>query len=282
MNIFCALRSKLTRYGAAAVRKSGITRSEADCARTALIIGGHEIELRLDNKHEIAYLDKSRSGIDDVDVAVAHQLLRPGDLVLDLGANIGYVSLHYLAQGAREVHAFEPSPEIFSRLESLRAPGLHSYNLAIGDRLGQGALILSSSHHQGSTLYPEVVEIRPKVYGEHPASVLVEIRTIDDLFPLLRFDYVKVDIEGGELDFVRGAVRMLKERPPRVLSLEIKPEFRTEYLAALESYFSCVRRVDYDRNSGRIRFMEVDAASVGPFLNSPPNYIFSNDESIFR
>lgn len=243
-------------------------------------IGRYKLDVHLDNKHEIAYFEKFRSGIADVDVAIAQRLLRPGDVALDLGANIGFVSLHLLALGAREVHAFEPNPVIFDRLKALRAPNLHCYPYAIGEKSGEGGLILSVSHHQGSTLYPEVVGIRPKVFGAQPVSVKVDIRAIDELFPDARFDYVKVDIEGGELDFVRGAHEMLSRRPPRVLILEIKPEFRREYLDTLKPYFSCVRRVDYDKATGAIRLVEADAPAEEPYRNQPPNFVFANDASL--
>ena len=247
-----------------------------------LRIGGRRLHLRLDNKHEIAYFEKARAGIDDVDVAIARRLLRKGDAALDLGANIGFVSLHLLALGASQVQAFEPNPEIYQRLESLQCAALQCHSCAVGATSGFADLILSVSHHQGATLYPEVVGIRPKVFGSEPQTVRVEVRPIDSLFPQTRFDYIKVDIEGGELDFVRGATRLLTERPPRVLILEIKPEFLTEYLAAMSPYLRVVRRVDYDKASGSIRFVEVDQPSVEPFRNQPPNYVFTDDSTLFN
>jgi FkbM family methyltransferase len=174
-----------------------------------LRIGGRRLHLRLDNKHEIAYFEKARAGIDDVDVAIARRLLRKGDAALDLGANIGFVSLHLLALGASQVQAFEPNPEIYQRLESLQCAALQCHSCAVGATSGFADLILSVSHHQGSTLYPEVVGIRPKVFGSEPQTVRVEVRPIDSLFPQTRFDYIKVDIEGGELGQDAGALGAL-------------------------------------------------------------------------
>jgi FkbM family methyltransferase len=246
-----------------------------------ILIGGRFLPLQLDNVHEIAYQQKQLAGIDDVDVAIARRLLRPGDIALDLGANIGYVSLHMLAIGAAEVHAFEPNPRIFSRLARLRGPRLHCHPQAVGARRGEANLILSTAHHQGSTLYPQVVALRRQVFGEQPMSVPVAVCAIDELFPDRRFDYVKVDVEGGELDVVAGARELLSRRPPRVLELEIKPEFKRHYLDVLGTLFSHARRVDYDPASGAVRFVAVDAEERPPFLNRPPNYVFTNDPATF-
>ena len=254
----------------------------ANLSDPCIQIGRYELPLKLDNKHEIAYFEKFRAKIDDVDVAIAQLLLKPGDIALDLGANIGYVSLHLLTLGAREVHAFEPNPVIFGRLKHIRAQNLHCYPYAIGEKSSIGKLILSVSHHQGSTLYPKVVSIRPKVYGKNPEIVQVDVRSIDELFPCTRFDYVKVDIEGGELDFVRGAHMMLTHHPPRVLILEIKPEFRQHYLETLSPYFSHVRRVDYDKATGGIRLMKIDTVANEPYCNQPPNFVFTNDSGILE
>jgi len=251
-------------------------------APTKLRIGHYVLPLQLDNKHEIAYHEKAKANIDEVDVAIARKMLKPGDLALDLGANIGYVSLHMLKLGAREVHAFEPNPVIFHRLKRLRSDKLYCYPYAIGAVSGVGKLILSVSHHQGSTLHPEVIRLRPKVFGEMPQRVEVPVRTIDELFPTQQFDYIKVDIEGGEIDFVNGAHALLTQRPPRVLIIEIKPEFRDVYIDKLSKYFSCVRRVDYDRVHGDIRLMKIDDPEAEPYRNQPPNYVFSNRADVFE
>lgn len=63
--------------------------------------------------------------------------LRPGDVVIDLGANIGEVTLRLAASGAT-VHAYEPDPETFARL-ALATGGLPNVRLfreAVADRAG--------------------------------------------------------------------------------------------------------------------------------------------------
>ncbi len=60
----------------------------------------------------------SDCGIYDISVVEAiFRLTGPSDRVLDVGANIGYMSAAAVAAGAQEVTAFEPHPELFQRLK---------------------------------------------------------------------------------------------------------------------------------------------------------------------
>lgn len=63
-------------------------------------------------------------------------VVRDGDCVLDVGANIGFFSLHLLAGRPRlSLYAFEPMPEIFELLSTnlhLHAPGAKAFQVAIG------------------------------------------------------------------------------------------------------------------------------------------------------
>jgi hypothetical protein len=68
--------------------------------------------------------------------------LKPGDIVLDVGANVGYISAVAASciQASGEVHGFEPLSECFARLERLRElnPGLRFTfnNVALSDAEG--------------------------------------------------------------------------------------------------------------------------------------------------
>ncbi|RVU15343.1 FkbM family methyltransferase [Methylobacterium oryzihabitans] len=243
-------------------------------------IGDHRIRLDPRSKHGRMYLKNSSAGIDDVDVAIARRFMRPGDRVLDLGANIGYNALHYLNLGAAHVDAVEPHPDLHARLRSFEGDRFTVHPVAIGAAPGRARMVVSQTHDQGHTLKPEVVAIHRQVFGATLQEIDIDVTTADLLFPSARFDYIKADIEGSELDFIAGARTLFTERPPRVLQIEIMPDFYDEYAAVLSRYFRTVLRIDYDRDSGRIEAVAPSAPARDGFRNVPPNYVLFNERVV--
>ncbi|WP_083468179.1 FkbM family methyltransferase [Methylobacterium tarhaniae] len=239
-------------------------------------IGDHQIQLDISTKHGRIYYTNFNDGIDDVDVAIAKQFMREGDTALDLGANIGYNAIHYLSLGAVHVDAVELHPDLNARLRLFESNRFTVHPVAIGAAPGRARLALSQTHNQGHTLKSEVIHIHRPVFGEVIQEIEVNVTTIDTLFPAKKFDYIKVDIEGSELDFIKGARRLLAERLPRILQIEIMPEFYEESYKELRQYFKKILRIDYDRESGRINAVDPSTRPQEKFRNIPPNYILFN------
>ena len=127
---------------------------------------------------------------------VYRQFVRPGAVVLDIGAWIGPTALYALACGASRVVALEPNPESFACLSRIRqnnpdtACGLEALNLAVGERGGtmsmglpRGVSDTSMSGLAGDDFTVAVTTL----------SDLVESQGIRDA------DLVKIDIEGAEV-----------------------------------------------------------------------------------
>ncbi|WP_227284646.1 FkbM family methyltransferase [Boseongicola sp. H5] len=128
--------------------------------------------------------------------------LGPGDIALDLGANVGDVT-DLLAQGGATVHAFEPEPETFALLSARFAdqPNVHPHNAAVSDYDGTAALVLPGSYRVSPRSASKAASIVHDRYrdGDH---VETETRVIDiagfvrDL--PRRPSLIKIDIEGAE------------------------------------------------------------------------------------
>src|SRR6266403_5761044 len=75
------------------------------------------------------------------------QVLFPGAVVVDAGANIGIYSqfLSHRVGPSGVVHSFEPSPKNFMRLRSAtrKLPNIHVYQAAVGEHSGKTMLYLS-------------------------------------------------------------------------------------------------------------------------------------------
>jgi FkbM family methyltransferase len=135
--------------------------------------------------------------------------VRPGSIVLDVGANVGSYTLLFAiwAGPAGRVFAFEPSPEARDGLRQ------HIQLNGLKDRVEIVPAAVSST--VGSTRFAidGASGANAIAAGDHAAarSIEVETTTIDAFCERqgLRPDVVKIDVEGAELDVLQGARRVL-------------------------------------------------------------------------
>lgn len=154
------------------------------------------------------------------------QVLRPGHLAFDIGANVGCYTVLFgqLVSPGGRVFAFEPSPRAVEGLT--RHIALNhldhvavSIPSAVADREGVADFILVGStgmdhlrarHPAPGTLDPAPGTLHPARGTSELTSVTVV--TLDDFCARegLRPDFVKIDVEGAELAVLRGARRTIQ------------------------------------------------------------------------
>ncbi|MGB7922113.1 MAG: FkbM family methyltransferase [Pyrinomonadaceae bacterium] len=159
--------------------------------------------------------------------AVTHfisAVVRSDDLCLDIGANFGWYTtlLHRLCGPRGAVHAFEPVPEIFARLErnvelAGNPPNVHLNNVALGDAPGTVVMHkfagLTNGHSSLSTMgrtdYTTV------------ESPMITLDSYLEEHRLEQVNFVKVDIEGAELMLFKGAGRLFRQAVPPIWMIEM-------------------------------------------------------------
>jgi FkbM family methyltransferase len=153
--------------------------------------------------------------------------LRPGDTFWDIGANIGWFSLlaSKIVGSNGRVFSFEPSPDVFNLL-SANTRGLHSVR-AIQCGVGNADNVLAFAAHgtSGSASFvEEVTKINRHYLPETPIrKVEVNIRKVDTLVKELGPPrLVKIDVEGFELEVLKGATGLLSTARPTLI-MEIHP-----------------------------------------------------------
>ncbi len=135
------------------------------------------------------------------DLALFRDYCRPGDTVVDVGANIGEVSivLSRGVGGSGRVFAFEPHPRIFSFLDGNlalnRCANVTTRNLALGGEAG----VVRMSDDKRDDMNRVV------------ASGAIEVRcsTLDAELPAGPIALLKVDVEGFELSVLKGGPQVL-------------------------------------------------------------------------
>lgn len=158
------------------------------------------------------------------------RLVRPGDVVLDVGANIGAYSvlLSGLCGQSGRVWAFEPVPDTCWRLrETLalnRCDNVVPVQAAVCEREGTATMNLFDPGHcvWNSLGTPEMGPDGAKSLPH--ASVDVPSLSLDgfcDREGVNRINFLKVDVEGFEVSVFRGAKRLLRERRVDYICFEI-------------------------------------------------------------
>jgi FkbM family methyltransferase len=129
-----------------------------------------------------------------------------GDVVVDIGANIGTFSL-YAAKlcGASRVLSFEPFPGNYDVLKAnVKCNRLTCVNQGVAGKRGLRTLNLNSMDPGSHSL----------VIGSSERGVEVECCTLEDVFrrfSLTRIDYLKIDCEGAEYEILENATSRLPQ-----------------------------------------------------------------------
>jgi FkbM family methyltransferase len=144
-------------------------------------------------------------------------LLRPGDAVIDVGANFGFWSLLAAKRGCT-VTAIEPVPPTAELLrKNVRHNGLEDQvrvlPIAVSDFAGQLSLTMPNgeSGHASAHAYPSAIA---EVFD-------VRTATLDEIGGQGSFRLLKVDVEGHELAVLHGAEQLLRENRADYLLVEL-------------------------------------------------------------
>lgn len=142
--------------------------------------------------------------------------IEKGSVFVDVGSNIGFYAL-LLCDKADLVLAFEPCRKTFLTLtDNILLNGISNilpYRLALSDVNGKG--LLNITDHSG---HNSLRKVEDRVLRKEE----IFLRRFDDLnLSLKRVDLVKIDVEGAELDVLKGMTNAIRKYCPKLI-VEIK------------------------------------------------------------
>jgi len=212
---------------------------------------------------------------------IAMKLLKPGDTVLDVGANIGWFSLLFAQCVGKSgsVLAYEPMPAIASKLkrnlELNQADNVSVSNLALSDHSGIARFYAGHESNTGTSSLREP--------NNSAGSIEVQLAPFDTIFEdRSKVTLVKIDVEGAELQVLRGMEKLLRIAQP-ILLLEVTDKFLRDMGDSAESMLQFVAQlgyVCYVIGDGKVTLLEKTQMELPWQWNAllTPGYLFGDGE----
>lgn len=191
-----------------------------------------------------------------IETNLIYDIVKPKMIVMDLGANLGFFTLLMgrLVGPEGQVHSFEPNPHIKKRLiENIKVnkdidDGRITINdVALAANKGKTSFYCPIDGHEG---FGGIKNTKRAPVAE---KIKLNMDTLDNYVHennIKKIDFIKMDIEGGELDVLKGADHILKVFKPIILfegcELNTKPYGYgvSELLSYLQKKKYIIKKID--------------------------------------
>ena len=222
------------------------------------------------------------------DKRVYLSFVRAGNVVVDVGANVGThaVFLSHLVRAEGKVLAFEPLPPNIGVLRETiwrrsRFPNIEVIQRAVGNPTGAGTEVTMTA--PGYDLTQASLRRHDAGSWEHENSVreyTVALTSLDaerEVQTLTSIDFVKIDVEGGELDVWRGAAQTFRRHHPLVYC-EVYEKWASSFGYTPGDLFAFARSLGYI-GARAISKGVVHALSLE--RNTPPGIFETSSDVLF-
>ncbi|SFB04919.1 methyltransferase, FkbM family [Amycolatopsis marina] len=179
----------------------------------------------------------------DTELHTLSGLVMPGDVCVDVGSAAGLYSqaLSHLVGPTGQVHSIEPlsfSHPFWTRVLGARErQNTISYAMALGAEPGRATMRVPFGPYSAATsrafLAWKSHSLGSTAEFHHHVDMLVDVDTLDGLrlrADLNRVDFVKIDVEGGELHVLQGGQQTIEMfQPTMLIEIEARHTDRYEY-----------------------------------------------------
>lgn len=143
--------------------------------------------------------------------------VRHGDVVVDVGANHGEFTVLF-SKLADRVIAFEPLLDNYQYLKRTSAANVQVEKFALSNRIGTDTMqVFTDFSMIGYSSFQQPTSIHHRDFSTSPEVVsVISLDTYLQDNPC-KIDFLKVDIEGGELNFFKGANKVLGDHRPLIM-----------------------------------------------------------------
>lgn len=149
------------------------------------------------------------------------ELIKPGMVVVDIGANIGYYSLiaAKLVGPTGKVYAFEPEPRCFALLvKNIRLNkigNVFAIQKAVSNKAGTRKFFVDKINWGGSSFSKDNPAKRDR-------AIIIKTTTLDNFFKGKQIDFIKIDTQGAEGLIIAGGEKLIKNNDLKII-MEFSP-----------------------------------------------------------
>ena len=208
---------------------------------------------------------------EQLDSAMIFALVRDGDIVLDIGGNIGYYSIALAKMRNATIHAFEPIESTYKQFIA------NAYYNGVQDRMRINNFGLFDKSGE-LTFY-----VYKQDFGNASAAIMHEekdnekivckVERLDEYVKaqgVERIDFIKLDVEGAEIFALRGGLKSIEQHKP-ILFVEMLRKWAAKYgyhpneiIAMLEGlgyecYYACEQDSALGSHSADLAHFEATA-----------------------
>lgn len=143
--------------------------------------------------------------------------------IFDVGANTGqFASLTLKNNPNANIYSFEPHPISFAKLNLLKSSNFRCFNIGLG-AVNSKMTLYDYKNNQGSEHAALNKDVITNVHDGEASEIEVDIVRIDDFCAehnVEQVDLLKIDVEGFELDVLKGAENLIKSKKIKYIQFE--------------------------------------------------------------
>ena len=177
---------------------------------------------------------------DAFEIELLKKHIKPGDTVLDIGANIGFYAtiLSGIVGEKGKIHCFEPDTTNFAHLKKTTSSykNIIINNKAVGPTSGIIKIYTSKNLNVDHRTY------KPEEYDK---EISIEAVSIDSYLKDEKVDFIKMDIQGFEMEAMKGMKATLKNNPNVKMISEFWPYGLRKAGSSLRDFFTLLKELNF-------------------------------------
>lgn len=190
------------------------------------------------------YIFKTKYSCDAMPMMIVlNSLIENSDVCIDVGSNVGITSI-WMAKNSKLVYAFEPEKENRLRfMENVRVNNVHNIKLipkAVSNKSGYAELNILESYGHHSL---GKVTTSKFIKAEIVETTTLDLFCKENDIPII--DFLKVDVEGFELEVFEGAKNLLKNKQIMLIAFEVSKVILDDLGKTSESIIELFDNLDY-------------------------------------